>query len=171
VVENEKGELVRGEVVAAAGRAGIVHVDMTGKKVKGKVETKAEARGVVVRRGRAYVAEGAEGLRILDVTSKEGPKLLGGFDPKTTDMARSVSVSGTTAYLCLGDSGLMLLDVSDPGAVKRVGLIDPERSVNRVTVVGTKVYAANDADGVMIVDVSDVKNPRTIHPKKSESKK
>jgi hypothetical protein len=121
---------------------------------------------VEVRKGRAYVADGAEGLRIVDLNDKNGPKVIGKFDPNTTDMARSVSVSGTTAYLCLGDSGLMFLDVSDPAQVKRIGLIDPERAVNRVTVVGNRVYAANDADGVMILDVSDVHNPRTIHPKK-----
>lgn len=171
VVEDEKGQLVKGQVVAAAGREGVVLVDIKGQKVSGKVGMQGEARGVEVKKGRAYVAGGADGLLIIDLSDRAVPKVIGRFDPKTTDMARSVSVSGNTGYLCLGDSGLMFLDVSEPSSVKRIGLIDPERAVNRVTVVGARLYAANDADGVMILDVGDVKNPRTIHPKKTAVKK
>ena len=123
-----------------------------------------EARGLAVHDGHAYVAAGAAGLVIVDVSKPDSPQVVGRLLPKTTDMARGISLSGHLALLCLGDSGLAVIDVGDPAAPKEIGRFDPARALNRVTVEGERLFVANDADGVAILDISKPEKPRQVFP-------
>lgn len=155
------------KVLVAAGRRGLAIADFGGAeaKVVERLELNAEARGVEVREGLAYVAAGAEGLVIVDVS---GPSLrvVGKLLPKTTDMARGIALSGSHALLCIGDSGLAVIDVTDPAKPAEVGRFDPKGAVNRVTVSGTRLFVANDSDGVAILDISKPSEPKQVVPVK-----
>ena len=60
----------------------------------------------------AYIAAGADGLRIVDVSDPQAPTAVGGCD--TPGSAEDVSVCGPYAYVADGDAGLQVVDVSDP---------------------------------------------------------
>jgi hypothetical protein len=155
------------KVLVAAGRAGLAIADFGGPeaKVVERLELNAEARGVEVREGLAYVAAGEEGLVIVDV-SGTSLRVVGKLLPKTTDMARGIALSGSHALLCIGDSGLAVIDVSDPAKPTEVGRFDPKGAVNRVTVSGARLFVANDSDGVAILDISKPSEPKQVVPAK-----
>ena len=76
----------------------------------GSIDTPGLARGVSAVGTRAYVADLASGLRVIDVSNPALPVELGFLD--TPDNAIGVSVVGTLAYLADGASGLRVIDVS-----------------------------------------------------------
>jgi hypothetical protein len=72
-----------------------------------RVATFATPSGRPVRatvRGQlAYVADGREGLQVVDLSTPSAPKLLGGF--KTPHPARDVAVTDTHAFVVVGAAG------------------------------------------------------------------
>lgn len=157
------------KLVAAAGEAGLVVVEFPAAgepRVLGRLPTKGESRSLEVRDGIAYVADGAAGVRIVDLRDPAHPAELAVFDPGTIDMARGVAVHGKTVFACLGDSGIVALDVSDPKKPHRTADIDPNRAVNRALVSNDKLFAANDAGGILVLDVSKPSELREIYPAK-----
>lgn len=128
----------------------------------GSFNTPALARGVHVVGSTAYVADGTNGLVILDVTDPTNPVQLGGFD--TADIALKVQVDGTTAYVADESDGLVILDVSDPANVTQLGSLNvPNRRAVNLQVDGNTVYIAEGGTfvgdaGLRVVDVSDPAN-------------
>ena len=144
-------------IAVAAGNAGLVIVDFPAAgaaKLVASLPTPGEARALEVHEGLAYIADGAAGLRIVDVRDPARPFELGRFDPRTVDLARAVTVQGRTAFLCLGDSGLMSVDATDPKAPRKLAAVDPPRALNRATAAGALLFAANDAGGILLFDVT-----------------
>ena len=60
----------------------------------------------------AFIADGADGLRIVDVGDPQAPTVVGHCD--TPGMASDVSVCWPYAFVADGDAGLQVVDVSDP---------------------------------------------------------
>ncbi len=60
--------------------------------------------------GLAYVAEGAGGLRVIDVSDPAVPGEVGWFD--TSGYAQGVSVVGGLAYVADDSSGLCVIDAA-----------------------------------------------------------
>jgi peptidoglycan/xylan/chitin deacetylase (PgdA/CDA1 family) len=91
----------------------------------------ASARELVSIGHTTYVAAGAAGLQIYDVTDPADPVLLGTCD--TRGVASDVSVKGDYAYVADGAAGLEVVDVSDPAAPLLVGnleLPEPARKLS-----------------------------------------
>jgi len=65
----------------------------------GWVDTPGSARGVAVSGSRAYVADGEEGLRVIDIGNPSAPVEVGFVD---TPGAEDVAVSGGYAYVAGG---------------------------------------------------------------------
>ena len=95
---------------------GIVRVvDLTPPDlVVGSVETPGDALGLAVVGQYAYVADGASGLQVVDVSSPTTPVIVGAAP--TPGSAGGVVVAGTYAYVPMGAAGLRVIDVSVPGA-------------------------------------------------------
>ncbi|MBI5535175.1 MAG: hypothetical protein HY898_20780 [Deltaproteobacteria bacterium] len=154
-------------IAAAAGNAGLITVEFPAAgapRILARLATTGEARALEVHDGIAYVADGAAGLRIVDVRDPGKPLEIGRFDPKTVDLTRGVTVQGRTAFLCLGDSGLMSVDTSDPKAPRKLAAIDPRRALNRATAEGSLLYAANDASGILLLDIAKPEAPQQLFP-------
>lgn len=155
-------------VAVAAGHAGLLIVDFGAAgapKVLSRLETTGETRAIAVRGGLAYLAEGAAGLRIVDLRDPSRPAVVGSIRPETTDMLRGVVVDERTAWLCAGDSGLLAMDVSVPASPRLAGVYNPERAINRAALLPNAVVAANDADGLLILDAKDTASLRPVYPK------
>ena len=90
----------------------------------GSVDTPGDARDLAVLGGRAYVADGAGGLQIIDVGNPQAPVILGSLN--TAGAAVGVDVSGNLAVIAEGTSGIqragvtISADASNNVAVDRV---------------------------------------------------
>jgi len=66
-----------------------------------------------VHQGRVYVAQGSDGLEILDADPQSGLTRLGVFN--TAGLTQDVQVDAGQAYLADGPAGVAILDVTNPG--------------------------------------------------------
>ncbi len=73
----------------------------------GGYDTSVFAAGVAVSGNYAYVADGAAGLQVIDVSYPPNPRRVGGYD--TIGSARGVAVRGTYAYVADDAWGLIIL--------------------------------------------------------------
>jgi PKD repeat protein len=114
----------------------------------------------------AYVAAGAAGLRILDVSDPAHPVEVGHVD----GLAYDVAVSGTHAYLAGappggGAGGLSIYDVTNPASPVQVGSWTGGSTSLRVVVAGEFAYVASWSTYrgfVTIVHVSDPTDPIAV---------
>lgn len=97
-----------------AGRIEIFDVtDTDNPSKKASIETPGPANALDIKTERIYVACGASGLEIIDISDIENPveTSVTSLDGKT---AVSVSVAGSMAYMSCGDDGIMTIDATDP---------------------------------------------------------
>ena len=106
----------------------------------------------------AYVADGASGLQVIDVSDPAYPVLAGALD--TPVFAENVVLSGKYAYVADGQNGgLRVIDVHDPYKPVEVGAYDVQGYAGNLTVQDTRVYLADGDGGLRVVDVSDPAHP------------
>ncbi|MGV8026592.1 MAG: hypothetical protein AB2L18_08550 [Anaerolineaceae bacterium] len=105
-----------------------------------------------------YVACGAAGLQILDVSNPASPKLVGSYD--TSGYTENVYLKGNNAILADGPSGIQVLDVSNPSAPVWVSEAYPLVYTYDVEMSGNTLYAAGGGSGLLVVDLSNVAQPQ-----------
>jgi hypothetical protein len=104
-----------------------------------------------------YVAAGAAGLQIVDVTNRRAPQILGSYD--TAGNADDVRVIGTTAYVADGPGGLVVIDVSIPTQPRLIATLPTPGEARALVLTGGRAYVADGADGFRIVDISNPATP------------
>ncbi len=105
------------------------------------------ALGIQVIGTTAYVPFAGNGLKIINITTPNLPKLIGTY-PGTTS---GVQVVGTTAYLANAASGLTIINVEKPNNPTFVGSYDTPGAATGVQVVGTTAYVADGNSGLQII--------------------
>jgi hypothetical protein len=89
----------------------------------GFYDTGGCAWGVYVQDTIAYVADGSDGLRLINVSDPINPTEIGSYD--TGDYAYGLYVKYTIAYVADGSDGLRLINVSS--SHKCIGSFKPYR--------------------------------------------
>jgi hypothetical protein len=115
------------------------------------------ANNVDVAADHAFVAAGAAGLQVVDVSDRVHPAVVAGLD--TDGVAIDVRIVGRFAYLADGAAGLKIVDIADPLHPQLVGALDTPGVAQDLKVQGGFAYIADGAAGVVIVDVGDPANP------------
>lgn len=115
------------------------------------------AHDVFVQGGYAYVADGEEGLRIINVENPAFPYSAGHFN--TSGFAQGVFVSGSYAYVADGQNGLQIVDISIPSSPDSAGRFDTPGFAEDVFVSGNFAYLADGGEGLQIIDITDPNNP------------
>jgi hypothetical protein len=118
--------------------------------------------GVSISARHAFVADGIEGVRVIDLGDESNPVLLGSYD--TAGSAEDVFVLGYHGFVADWETGLLVLDVSDPARPESVATLalpahstgDPEVA-ERVVVAGHYAYVTGFA--LHVIDVSDPSEP------------
>ena len=105
---------------------------------------------VHVKGDRAFVACGASGLDIVDVSDPSAPQLLGTIDEWASCQHATASASGDTAFLAAGTEGLTILDVHDPTAPEEIGTRDTIASAGHVLFHQGLVLLANSTSGLRL---------------------
>jgi len=118
-------------------------------------------RGVRTTSNYAYVGDGINGLRILNITTPSTPQLVGTLD--TPDDARDIDVRNDIVYVADDrGGGLRIIDASLPSTPVALGAYDTPGDAYSVQVVGTTAYVADGDKGLRVVDVTDPKKPTEV---------
>jgi len=125
--------------------------------LKGSYNTAGSSVGVAVAGNYAYVADGSNGLVIVDVTNPAAPTLKGGYD--TAGDSKDVAVAGKYAYVADGSNGLVIVDVTNPAAPTLKGSYNTAGDSWGVALAGNYAYVADDSNGLVIVDVTNPAAP------------
>ena len=129
--------------VAAAGAEAVNEMNVT---VVGHYDTAGHADGITVSGNYAYVADGRNGLVIVDVSNPKAPVFAGCYD--TEGDAHGVFVSGNYAYVADGRNGLVIVDVSNKEAPVLVEYYDTEGDAYGLFVSGDYAYVADGGNGL-----------------------
>jgi hypothetical protein len=118
-----------------------------------------QARRFTVVGSSAYVAWGAAGLRILDLTTPINPTLLGTYD--TAGVIQDVAVVGTRAYVADRWTGLHIVDITDRQHPAVLGQYDLAGYASATVVQNGYAYVV-DTGRLRTLDRSDPAHPRDI---------
>jgi len=105
----------------------------------------------------AFVADGAAGLRILDVNAPDAPANVASYMP--TGTVNDVFIQTNLLFLALGTNGLEIVDVTEPTMPVRLGGVDTPGNAMRVIVQNGFAYVADGSAGLQIVNVTNPASP------------
>ena len=105
----------------------------------------------------AYLARGAYGLSLVDVSDPAAPVHLSSPDMSTN--AFDACVEGSTVYVTDWNAGLLIVDASTPTSPALLGSYDVGGPAYGLTVQGTTAYVAAFGHGLQIIDVSAPTTP------------
>jgi hypothetical protein len=114
------------------------------------------ANNVAVNGNYAYVAAGAAGLQVVNVTDRNHPNIAASLP--LAGNANDVTLVGNLAYVAGGSAGLHVVDVSNPLVPVRVGTLNTGGSALDVMVQGTTAYIANSSN----LFIADVTSPTSM---------
>jgi hypothetical protein len=114
-------------------------------------------RGVAIVEEYAYVAAGAGGLFVVNVSNPAQPTITGLYD--TSGDAQSVTVAGDYAYVADEDAGLRVIDIGTPSTPTEIASYNPTSSIRDVVVAGNYAYLATYGDGLHLLDISNPHAP------------
>jgi hypothetical protein len=125
--------------------------------LKATLATGNETLGVFVSGEYAYVADGDEGVRIINVSNPSAPTLESTYNPNFAYIFDLV-ISGGLAYIAADDDGLQIADVSNPSNPEYVGGFTQYSYAYDVDVSGKYAYVSK-YNQVHIIDISDPTDP------------
>ena len=145
---------------------------VTSLDLVGKWATSREARHVFVQNDTAYLANGEDGLIILDVSDPSDPRGIGNFE---INNAVSVIVVDEIAYVIeegqriensITKDQLHLIDVKNPAIPRLISVFSPESGFNYGNLnnfaVSDHVVYLTISDRIIAVDVSTPAEPATL---------
>lgn len=130
----------------------------------GRCITPGEARSVCASGDYAYVADGAKGISVVDISDvpASGSVLtytkVGSYTYEA-DFSYNVFLEGATLYLATGESGLNKLDVSNPASPAYINKLESPLSGDDVCVAGNYTYMLDRNRGLRIFDSSEPSYP------------
>jgi hypothetical protein len=131
-----------------------VVLTLTPTSAVGAVELPSAASDLRVAENYAYVAAGASGLQVIDVSDPAAPRIAGSL--ALPGIALEIALAGPVAYIAAKDGGLHLVDVSDPAAPALIGTVPTAGAARGVTVDRERLFVATDIGAQLF----DLRNPR-----------
>ncbi|HKW13432.1 MAG TPA: FlgD immunoglobulin-like domain containing protein [Candidatus Krumholzibacteria bacterium] len=125
-------------------------------------QTPGQPRAVAIEGNYAYVADGAAGLTIVDLSDPESPSIVSSL--ASPDSLLNVTLAGNYAYLPMGPSGLLIVDKRNPSEPKRVNthITWVGGDVRAVQVRDLYAYVVTDGYLFHTIDLSDRTYPKQV---------
>ncbi|MFX1282550.1 MAG: Ig-like domain-containing protein [Promethearchaeota archaeon] len=118
-----------------------------------------DTNGVAIDGNYAYIADGNQGLQILNITDPSTPVLT--WTCNTSGFAQNVAVSGHHAFIADGDQGLQIVDIVASPTI--ISTYDTPGTAYDVFVDGNIVFVTGyDGGGIQIINITDAANPSLI---------
>ncbi|MGZ5486813.1 MAG: LVIVD repeat-containing protein [Nitrososphaeraceae archaeon] len=127
----------------------IKETDENNKLVSQKNFLKGWSNGIFVVGDYAYLANGNNGLAIVNIKDNKNPYLESQID--TTGYANAVFVYNDIAYVADGESGLQIISIKDKSNPKIVFSFDTKGYSSDVFVDEKNVYIADGENGLQII--------------------
>src|SRR6185436_12656351 len=134
-----------------------VTVEAFAPVVLSAIDIPGYANNVDVSGDYAYVAAGAAGLQVVDISDRKHPAIVASLD--TDGVAIDVRVVGDFVYVADGQAGLQIVDIANPLQPQLVGHAQTGGIAQDVKVEQGFAYVADGLNGVTIVDVSEATQP------------
>jgi hypothetical protein len=130
-------------------------------EVIGQIDIPAYALGVWVAGDYAYVADGDNGLNIINISNPANPVKVGFY--LASYLIQDVVVAGNYAYIAEGwYHGFRILDISTPANPTEVGFYETQGFVCAVAVSGRYAYVDDAYTGFFILDISNPAVPNVV---------
>ncbi len=117
------------------------------------------ANNVKVKGNYAYIAAGAAGLQVVDVTDRAHPRIVASLSLPSN--ANDLRIAGNTLFMA-ADSGLIDINITDPLHPAILGALSTPGIVWDVAVSGSKLLIAAGSAGLKIADVSNPATPTLL---------
>jgi hypothetical protein len=117
------------------------------------------ANSVDVNGNFAFVAAGASGLQVVNVTNRSLPVIAASL--ALAGNANDVKLSSNVAYVAAGSAGVHIIDVSNPLVPVKLGTLSTGANALNLVVRGAKIYVANGSN-LFIADVTNPAAPTRI---------
>ena len=127
------------------------------------VGSQGGAGGLAIVGDYMYVADGTNGLQVLDIRDRTNLKRVGGYATENTVLA--VEVAGSHAYVAADKGGMLVFDVSDPTSPRLIGGHPAKTFTTDVALAGSYAYLADTYTGLQVLDISE-----PAHPVQAEAK-
>jgi len=137
-------------------------IDETGRpEPVGKIGLPGSVRRLVFAGDRAYLAVGAQGLFVVDVTDPEQMTILARYDPPGP--VEHVLFRDGTAFLAEDRDGLSIMDLSEPSRPKRLSRVSTRGQLRALALDGDLLATAEGSGAARLFDVSVPTRPRKLH--------
>lgn len=126
-----------------------------------KLSALQQVESIVVRGKLAFIANGAGGLAIVDLSQASALKLLGQLDTSSYAFDLALTPDGRTVFVADNSNGVVVIDVSQPSKPRQLAVIPSSAASAGVALNGNgqTLYIADQADGIQIVDVRQPQAP------------
>jgi len=155
-----RGLDIWGDYICIADKYSMQVIDITPLAIVGSYGCQGFAQGLAVRSGLAYVADGYNGLQIIDLTDPADPDVAGGY--VTAGYATDVDVEGQYAFVVSqSPEEVSVIDVLNPSSPTLIGglALTGYGYTSGIDVSGDFAYIAGGSGGLAIVDISDPASP------------
>ncbi|MDP7031843.1 MAG: FlgD immunoglobulin-like domain containing protein [Gemmatimonadota bacterium] len=123
----------------------------------GSVQTPGFASGVAIAGQVAFVADGTEGMQVVDLQDPAAPAIAGTWP--TTATAYGLSTIGSLVFVANGTAGIAIVDVANPLSPTTVGSLDTSGEARATFPLEDQVYVADGTGGLLLVDASSPASP------------
>jgi hypothetical protein len=126
-------------------------------------EQRVTGMGIYIHDHHAYLAAGADGLHIFDISMPDSPKLVGTC--KTNADAWDVWVSGKYAHIADFQKGVTVIDVSRASKPQKVSWVTWDENKPTPEIIrgeGKLAYVAAAKHGLVVIDVSNSQDPKVL---------
>lgn len=130
--------------------------------IVGSFTTPGVPKSITVNGDYGYLADGSNGLQVVDVRDPSNPVIVGSVDTEGTALSVVPSGNGNHVYLADYDKGVVVIDVSVPTSPVIVGSFKEVIYALDVDVSGNYAYVADYAYKLHILDVSDPSKPSKL---------
>lgn len=130
-------------------------------QVLSKLSALQQVESILIRGKLAFIANGAAGLAIVDLSQPTALKLLARLDTASYAFDLAVTPDGQTAFVADNSNGVVVVDLRQPTKPRQVAVIPSSAASAGVALSGNgqTLYIADQADGIQIIDVRDPKKP------------
>jgi len=100
---------------------------------------------------RAYLACGAGGMQIIDISDPIAPVVIGSY--ATTGSARGIYARRDTAFIATNDNGLVIVDALDPSSPVLIGNLDTDGYAYGIWVEDSLAFIADYDEGIRVINI------------------
>ena len=129
----------------------VVHTMVVYPEWEEKLQNHADTNEIIVSNEIAYVADGANGLIILNISNLYDRTILGKFETEGT--AENIIVMNDRIYLTV-ENFLYLINSSDLSNPEELNHYNTSGNINDIAVKNEIVYLTDDEQGLTILDTS-----------------